>query len=48
MVVEVVGFDLISVRKERDNMRKSEVLRGRNGKGSKRGNGDLYVGMVEA
>ena len=33
VVVEVVGFDLISVRKkERDNMRKGEVLKRRNGR----------------
>ena len=33
IVVGVVGFDLISVRKERDNMTKGEsVLRGKNGR----------------
>ena len=32
MEVGVVGFDLISIRKERDNMRKWEVLRGRHGR----------------
>ena len=32
MVVGIVDFDLIPVRKERELMRKGEVLRGKNGK----------------
>ena len=47
VVIGVVGLDLISVRKERDNTRKDEVLRGMNRREIKWGNGDMYVGVVE-
>ena len=40
VVVEVVGFHLISVGKGRS-------LEKEKWKGSKRGNGDIYVGVVE-
>ena len=46
VVVGAVGFDLISVRKKRDNMRKLGHERGE-WKVSKRGNGDLHARMVE-
>ena len=43
MAVGVVGFESISVRKERDNMRKGEVLRRRNGREVK---GEMVICML--